>query len=384
MNMDFTSKSAVVVCHDIVHGIPHEVRDYLLKKHALRVLFISHPYQTAHNPIVESSYSLYEFGVLQKRGHFIRMRLPEFIAYLKDSFVTLFWSVYVLKGRVDYFIGAGNLNAFCGIILMRIGIVKKTIYYVIDYVPVRFKNKIVNRFYHYLEMLCARYATSTWNLTPRMIKAREQRWGVKFPHQIVVPHGVHLSRRSAGHLTVFNPFEIAYLGFLTKEQGVQLAIEALPQLAGRFKKVCLIVIGSGYYEGTLKKIAHEYGVTSRVHFLGFSDDQKYIISRLSKSAIGLALYTSDHPFSFYADQSKIKQYLLAGIPVITTKVPYVAKELVKKGCGYVIPYTKNALVTLLTSLMKDSKKICRARLLARHMAESYNWDNLFDQAFQKV
>jgi glycosyltransferase involved in cell wall biosynthesis len=75
---------------------------------------------------------------------------------------------------------------------------------------------------------------------------------------------------------------------------------------------------------------------------------------------------------------------LAGIPIVTTKLPYIAGELAQKGSGIVIPYQKDALVHALSSLLTDKKKLIYMRKLARQMAESYNWNTLFDVAFQSL
>ncbi|MCX6791903.1 MAG: hypothetical protein NT149_02595, partial [Candidatus Gottesmanbacteria bacterium] len=39
---DYSGKTAVIVCHDVMIGPPHELRDYLIQHKIARLVFIGH------------------------------------------------------------------------------------------------------------------------------------------------------------------------------------------------------------------------------------------------------------------------------------------------------------------------------------------------------
>lgn len=58
------------------------------------------------------------------------------------------------------------------------------------------------------------------------------------------------------------------LGVLSRQKGVDLAIEALAKLLPRYPQLRLLVVGSGDYEGGLRRLARKLGVEAAVHFIG--------------------------------------------------------------------------------------------------------------------
>jgi len=386
MNKIFWPKSkAVIVVHEATTGIAYDLRDYLLKLGIQELLFISHPLLYLKENFKKSSrYELYRNGKLIKSKTAFHWILPEPLLYMKDFFYTIFWCM-TINWKYDIFFGVDNLNTFSGYILKLLKLVDKVIYYVIDYVPQRFHNKLLNGIYHGIERLCAENSDWTWNLSPRMIEGRTKRWNMDFSNQLVVPHGVHTLRIKRVSFDKLNKNEILYMGTLLEKQGIQLVIESLPYILKKIPNVKLTIIGKGPYEYHLKKLVNKLSLEKYVEFLGYIPSHQDLENRIAKAAIAIALYDRQHDdFSYFADPGKIKNYLGAGVPVILTDVPYVAREVVKAKCGFIIEYSKKELIEVLTEYFTDKQLMRTYRKNALAFAKKYDWDIVFAKALYPV
>ena len=355
MKKTFWEKNKVIIVfHEATNGMAYDLRDYLLKQGVEEILFISHPLLYLKESFKKKShYELYKNGILVKSGYAFHWVLPEPLLYIKDVLYTLIWCS-VLGSRSNLFIGIGNLNAFSGCVLRFLHRVNKVIYYVIDYVPQRFKNKFVNEIYHNIDKISAKNCDWTWNLSPRMIEGRNEKWKMTFHDQLVVPYGVNFNRIKRLSIEKVNKTEILYMGTLLEKQGIQLVIKVLPLIYKKIPSVKLTIIGKGPYEYELRKLVHKLGLEKYVDFLGYISDHNEVENRIARAGIGVALYDKRYDnFSYYADPGKIKNYLGAGIPVIMTDVPYIAREINKARCGFIIPYNKKKLADLLLHFFQN-------------------------------
>lgn len=382
MNKSFWGKSkAVIVIHEATTGIAYDLRDYLLKSGIQELLFIAHPLLYLKENFKKSSrYELYRNGKLVKRKAAFHWILPEPLLYIKDFFYTVLWCM-AISNKYTIFFGVGNLNAFSGNFLKLLNRIDKVIYYVIDYVPQRFNNKLLNGIYHRIEKLCAKKSDWIWNLSPRMIEARSKRWNMNFPNQLVVPHGVHIARIKRVFFDKINKSEILYMGMLLEKQGIQLVIESLPYILKKIPNLKLTIIGKGPYEYHLKELVKKLSLEKYIEFLGYIPSHQDLENRIAKAAIAIALYNREYDqFSYFADPGKIKNYLGAGVPVILTDVPYVAREVVKAKCGFIIEYSKTELIHVLTEYFRDKQLMRTYRKNALDFAEKYDWDIVFAKA----
>ncbi len=383
MNKTFWGKNKVIiVLHEATSGMAYDLRDYLLKQGVEEILFISHPLLYLKESFKKKShYELYKKGILVKSGSAFHWVLPEFLLYIKDVVYTLIWC-FLLGSHSNIFIGIGNLNAFAGCILRYLHRVNKVIYYVIDFVPKRFQNKLVDETYHRIERFCAENCNWTWNLSPRMIEGRNKKWNTEFPHQIVVPHGVSFNRIRRLPIEKVNKTEILYMGTLLEKQGIQLVISALPFIRKSIPNIKLTIIGKGPYKIELKKMVNKYKLNTYVEFLGYIQDHQEVENRIAQAAIAIAIYDKRYDdFSYYADPGKIKNYLGAGIPVIMTDVPYIAREIRDARCGFIVEYNKDEVVNTIVNFMSNKTIMKTYRKNAVEFAKKYDWNRVFNNAF---
>jgi glycosyltransferase involved in cell wall biosynthesis len=287
---------------------------------------------------------------------------------------------FTLLRHIDIFIGLGNLNAFAGLVMRLFGKAAVAIYYVIDYMPGRFTNLFLNRFYRRIDEICASHCV-TWNYAPGMIKARERDWGKKFPHQLVVPNGIHVRKGIIVPFSDIHKTEIIYMGTLHKQQGIQLMIQALPLVVEKIPSVMFSLIGKGEYRKELENLVKQVGVERHVTFLGFIEDPIVMEKRLAKAAIGLATYEVNGNYVQYTEPGKVKRYLACGVPVVMTDVSSLARQIERASCGFRCAYDTRVLATILISFFAHPERMKEFRNNAVEFAKKSEWERIFTEAF---
>ncbi|OGG01678.1 hypothetical protein A2Z33_05550 [Candidatus Gottesmanbacteria bacterium RBG_16_52_11] len=376
-------KSCVIVCHDWTPGPPHRLRDFLIRQGCERLLFIGHRNRyITDNPVKSSYFEVWENGRLARRVSFPVYQLPELFQYIADSILTIYWTIRLGFGKSDYFFGAGNLNTVVGILLRFIKCTRFVIYYVIDFADMRFGSNWVRRIYRELDRFAARFADTTWNFSGSMIAYRMQIWGKTFVHQQVVPHGSDPS----GKLLPSNQIrrrDLVYLGIIRQEQGLDIVIESMPGLIRQYPDCQLHIIGAGPYQNQLVSKVKRLRLKYAIRLYGYVKDENKIIRKLARSGIGVAMYSQDHSYSSRTDSGKIKSYLSAGLPVITTvsagteRVENQAKFIYR--CGNDIGEFTRTVQNIFRMSDTDYRSL-RRRILA--WAGKNTWDGIFRQAFE--
>ena len=372
------------MCHDFIYGPPHELRDYLIRHGIRDVLFIGHQNRYVKPNMVQSSYyEQYHDGKLLKKYESSPVLLPEPIAYIKDFLFTLYWSLTKIKGNIDYFIGAGNLNAFAGVLLLATGRVIYSYYYSIDYVPERLSNTILNALYHKIDYICALHATSTWNYGKGMIEKRIAKWNKQFPNQIIVPNGVRFRLGTIVPFEKIHRHELVYMGTLFTHQGIHMVIRALKKIRKSIPDVTLGVVGGGEYKKELQSLVENLHLKDAVTFFDFVPDPVMVDSIIAKAALGMATYDPQHPFVTNSEPGKVKRYLACGTPVLMTNISPLAQTLDGKHCGLTTEYSIDAIAEIVIKFIRDEKQMKVYRKNAVRFAKQYDWDIIFTKAFKE-
>ena len=375
-------ESIVIVSHTMLYGAAHALRDYLLKKNVDRLLFISLPF---YEQRIAGSAS-YKKGIIDKE---ISVRRASFgvIDYLIDALQVILW-VYREKGKFSLFIGINPINCIIGLFFRKIGKTKKVIFYAIDFTPKRFENSLLNYFYHKLEIYCVVHSDETWNVSPRIAQGREKLFNLseKKYLQKVVPIGVWNETIKKIQFNRIKRHQIVFLGHLLKKQGVQVVLEAIPIIIQQIPDFKFIILGGGEYQANLQELSNKLQIEKYVEFKGWIKDRKEIDGILGVSALAVAVYKPEEDnlsnFTYYADPTKIKDYLANGLPVILTDVPYNAYELEKRKCGIIVDYDKNKIANAIVMLLNDEKKLREYRANAIAFARDFDWNFIFSKALQ--
>jgi glycosyltransferase involved in cell wall biosynthesis len=379
-----SGKIAIVVTHVRGLGPSHHLEAFLAKR-CRKVLAIYHPlyYESAS----KSQYRLFENGVLVATGEH-SLRGPETLIRFEEVALTVAW-VRRFARQSDYFFGVDALNCISGILLRVTRSTRKVVFYVIDWSPKRFDNRILNGIYHLSDRAAALLASETWNVSPVIDKGR---WHGPFWSRVgkiakdrtkIVAIGV---AQVDDELTdrIRLPFRLVFLGHLLEKQGLQLAIQALPEIAQTFDDADLLVIGDGPYQAALEDLAQSNGTASRITFLGYVADEDEVLRLLASAAVGLAPYLeSEDSFTRFADPGKLKNYLAAGLPIVMTRVPYNAEFLEESGCAVLVKGTADDVASAVVRLFsEDSSERGIRRVNALNQMKGLDWVSVFSSAFE--
>ncbi len=375
-------QSVTIVTHELFYGASQALRDYLVKKETETLLFISHP---IHRQNQYSYWQVYRRGKLIKADKKRRFWQLGFLNYFLDEVYSFWW--YTRQGmKTDIYIGIDPLNCFVGLLLRKLGLVKRTVFYTIDFTPVRFDNGWLNAAYHTLERWCIQSANELWDVSPRIsegrfkfLKIKKHAYSLK---QKLVPIGIWEKDINYQRLNDMSRLRIVFAGHLLGKQGVQKLIGALSLVSKKIPEASLLVVGGGEYENELKVLAGRLGLTGRVEFTGWVKDQDKIRRLLANCALAVAPYDpakeDSTNFTYYADPTKIKTYLSCGLPVVMTAVSFNAGDLARRGCAEIVDYDEKAIANALIGILNDKEKLEKMRKNAIKTAREFTWEKIFE------
>ena len=305
---------------------------------------------------------------------------------IRDFFSVLEWGIRSGK-KYDIFIGLESVYTLAGIILKKIGIVKTVVYYVSDYSPNRYTGWF-NRLYLEMDRICARNADYIWDVSPAMHPARIK---VGLDHKkskpvILVPNALFPEQISPMPQSRIIPFSLVYAGTLTKANGPDIAIESMRYILKDFPDATLHIFGSnGADQARIKSLIEKYRLEKNVIFHGFITQVADITRAINKYSIGLAPYldiAGSH--RKFGDATKLRLYMGAGLPIITTSVPPLAKEIVKMGAAMIVLDQPEATAKAIIKLFTDKSLFSQMRKKAMEYSKSNTWENTYSNAILKM
>jgi glycosyltransferase involved in cell wall biosynthesis len=188
-----------------------------------------------------------------------------------------------------------------------------------------------------------------WDLSPRMADAREEFLGIKkdsYRKHKVVPYGMWVDRIKRYSYEECEKNTLVFMGHLLEKQGVQLVLDAIPEIVKKIPNFKFKIIGTGSYEDTLREKVKELNIEKYVYFLGKIEKNEDLENEIAKSCVAIAPYIEKlDTWTKYADPGKVKTYLACGVPVLLTDVPWNAKEIEKTGCGKIIEENVGSIVS---------------------------------------
>lgn len=377
----------IVATHEYATGFAQHLEEYLKEKNSKKLLYIHHPLHPDYPNSNGSGYRIYKDGVLRKKISYFNIYHFLGLIFFKNFFQDI-WFVIIQKEKWDLYIGSNNLNAFAGVILKKIGLVKKCVFYTVDFVPKRFKNSLINNVYLWIDLLCVRFCDETWILSPRVIEGRRKYFGLdkKFDKkQFYVPEGVWINRIKKEPFNKISKHKVIFLGVLLQRMGIQLILQAIPSIIQEIPDFRFIIIGKGNYKSKLEQLVKKLQVGKYIDFKGYVEDYKEIEKIIAKCALGVSTYTYDPTgLNYYADPAKVKTYLGCGLPVIMTNTFHNALEIEKKGAGIVVNDNPKEIAQTIISLIDDEFKLKRYRENAIKLAQEFDNETIFAKNLLRV
>ncbi len=305
---------------------------------------------------------------------------------LRDYLSVVDWG-FRDKTFFDLFIGLEAVNALAGVLLRAVGKVKTVVYYVSDYSPVRYKSKWFNSLYLWLDRQAAVRADFIWDVSPAIQPARLSAGldAKKSAPVLVVPNALFPYQIKPAKPAEIVPYSLVFMGTLGFENGPDLAIEALPYIMKKIPQAKLHIIGGGEDEKRLKKLTGDLRITDHVTFHGFIADREKVSAAIRCYMVALAPYVSiPGSARFYGDATKIRAYMAAGLPTITTYVPPLGKEVVAAGAAMSVEDNPCDIANAVIKIFSNQKLFREMSRHALEFAKNNTWEKEFTKAFASM
>ncbi len=311
--------------------------------------------------------------------------IPDFVSDKSKYFVhlgyvfSIIYAAFKLRKRFELFIGEGHIYSSAGIILKYLGFFKKIIYSSGDYFVDVKSFQIIDKF-------LSKHVDAIWSASDRMCKERLKNVVIINPNgiQLTMPLGVEMKKNIIKE-NKLDTKNILFIGNIQEHQGLDLFIDSMPELIQKFPDMKLDVIGTGMHQNNIKEKVSKLDLINYVTFHGFIECQDKTDEIFSKCVCGIALYIPElSGFTKLSDPGKIKDYLSAGLPVITTKVFNFSKEIKKCEAGEVIDYDKDQLIESVSKILKNQSTLQSYSKKAVKLAEKYEWYKVLDKVYTQT
>lgn len=214
---------------------------------------------------------------------------------------------------------------------------------------------------------------------------RELSWIFQLPvdKMAVIPNGVHPEEFAANQVTNdFNRSDyaadqerlIVYVGRLVWEKGVQILIEAVPEVLDRFPDAKLVITGTGSQLSYLRHLARARGVGHKVLFTGYvATGIKVGLLRAADVAVFPSLY---EPFGIVALEA-----MAAGTPVVVGETGGLAEIIDHRRNGLkTYPGNASSLAAQIKTVLGDPGLAqAMVKEAGREISRVYSWQAIAEQ-----
>jgi glycosyltransferase involved in cell wall biosynthesis len=200
----------------------------------------------------------------------------------------------------------------------------------------------------------------------------------------VVPLGVHVPRKEDETVseTLFKYFPqlkgkktILFLGRINFKKGLELLVEALPELHQQFSDVHLVLAGPDdeKHGNKVRRMIRSKGIGRLVTFTGF-------VAGAKKSALLQHSTVSCLPSRQENFGIAVVEAMAAGLPVVVSEQVNISPEIEEAGAGLIVSCHVRDLTSALARILSSEELRSAMGLKGRQLArEKYEWDHVGDQ-----
>jgi glycosyltransferase involved in cell wall biosynthesis len=197
-------------------------------------------------------------------------------------------------------------------------------------------------------------------------------YGIERPHVIhnvpsfrqVVPEG--RLRRMAG-VAADVPL-ILHQGNLQRHRGCHLLVDAMHDI----DDAALVFLGKGALRAEIEQLAHP--LTDRIHFIDpvAPDD---LLPLTADADIGVTLLEDTCLNHRFALPNKLFEYLMAGVPVLSSDLPEIRRVVNGHGVGVCVdPSDRDLLLASLRQLIRDRHLREKMKSQMPNIFETFRWE----------
>lgn len=379
-------KGSIVYLNYYPYENSGHILEYLLQTFE-RVFLISIAFHTLSS---ESSnkVSIYKNGKLVKEEFMTSIYIPKGFVFLfipirsTLNVIQIIMKVISLRrkyGRIDIYFTINAFTATIGRILKKLNLVKKTVFWVWDYYPIdhpSFSFRILRFVYWQFEKFASKSDRLIF-LHDRLVQIRKDKNLVSKNRKFtVVPIGTGEMLPIRGKN--LKNIKIGFIGVLKKSQGVGMLLDSVEELSKNFNNLSFEIIGSGPDDELFKKNIPRSSKV-KYNFYGLVSEKKFK-EILYNCTIGISPYAPEKgTVSRYTDPGKPKRYIEFNLPVITTDVIEISKEIKRTGAGEIIRYGNSKdLVEAIKKITLNYESYVKNVI---HMHRKYSYKSIYPSIF---
>lgn len=179
---------------------------------------------------------------------------------------------------------------------------------------------------------------------------------------------------------------LSFFGYIYPSKGLEYLIEAIKILRQKEYKIKLLIIGGlkleykishlAAYHSKIKKLIFDYGLDSCIEWLGFCKPED-VSRHLLNSDICVLPFTE----GVNDAGSSFNTALLHGLPLVTTRGPYIPRMLIdRENVSLVPPRNSHLLARAIEELICDGDLRKKISLGARKLYDKeYSWSAIVDK-----
>jgi glycosyltransferase involved in cell wall biosynthesis len=162
---------------------------------------------------------------------------------------------------------------------------------------------------------------------------------------------------------------LLYQGVIIPGRGIPIIIESLPEIP----KAVFILLGDGDQKEKYQNLAKSLGVENRVIFAG-AFNQEELINYTSAADVGLSLIENISISYYHALPNKLFEYIMAGLPVLSSNLPQMKNIVETYRVGEVINLENlDELVAVLNKWSVDRKLLTTYKMNCMDASYELNW-----------
>lgn len=169
-----------------------------------------------------------------------------------------------------------------------------------------------------------------------------------------------------------------YQGIVVPGRGIETAIQMLRKLPG----YRLVLLGDGPFRKEYEKTAETCRVRNRVWFAGKVRQQE-LLQITASADIGLCLIENLCVNNFYALPNKLFEYVMAGLPVLSTDMPQMKAVVEQYQIGAVVP--ENDVDAAVAVLQDWDRHPAEFKFLQKNCltaSRELNWGTEFEKVYR--
>lgn len=199
-----------------------------------------------------------------------------------------------------------------------------------------------------------------------------QEYGVKIKNISIIPNGVDLTLFNT---TKKNPKKIVFSGAMYYHRGLDVLLEAIPDVVKKIPDIKFVLLGSGNEMDKLKKIVKDKKLEKSVEFTGWVNRNE-IPKNISDAVIGIGpLRLTD--VTKHALPIKVLEYMASSLAIISIEGT-LPSDILKNGENGFFIKNSNELSQKIIELSQNNELCKKMGNNSKEMVIKFDWNNIIN------